>query len=509
VSSTARSATYEVGQGKRYRSLDAVPWLTLGPGDTVRIHWRNEPYREKVQLACRGTAQRPIRIVGVAGPKGQLPVIDGLDATTCRQSDYRYAPTQERGVIIVTPDSRKRWGYKPGFIEIQGLEVRGAYRGEDTSPNSFKDSRRATRAYAFNAAAIFVERGEHITVRGCTITGSGNGLFVASGDSEEVQSRDILVEGCSIHGNGNPGRDREHNVYTEAIGITFQFNRLGRLRPKALGGNLKDRSAGTVVRCNWIEGGARLLDLVEPQDSHKLATRAPGFSTTFVYGNVLLCGQQDATNLVHYGGDNGNTTIYRKGMLYFYHNTVVIEADRRRHWRTIVLQLETNDEKADVRNNILFRRAATPGETPTELSLMNQFGVATFGVNWVSPGWLTSYSGRPLKGKLSGTGRFLGDRNNDPGFVSLAQSDLRLLRTSPCINKGETLPGAVTKQHSPNRQYKPHQAGEARKVTGAIDLGAFEFSGRAGKTTKPALSLVYRAPSSPRAARSPQNQSFR
>src|SRR5262249_21815821 len=152
-----------------------------------------------------------------------------------------------------------------------------------------------------NAAAIFVERGEHVTVRGCVLTDSAYGLFVASADTEEVVSRDILVETSWIYGNGAVGTDRRHNVYTEAIGIVFQSNRFGPPRAGAKGNQIKDRSAGTVVRYNWIEGGAHLLDLVEPEESTPMTTKAAGYHQTFVYGNVLISGDDDGSTLVHYG----------------------------------------------------------------------------------------------------------------------------------------------------------------------------------------------------------------
>src|SRR5689334_1806853 len=40
---------YEVGEGGgQIASLDLVPWESLGPGDTVRIHHRTDPYRGKL-----------------------------------------------------------------------------------------------------------------------------------------------------------------------------------------------------------------------------------------------------------------------------------------------------------------------------------------------------------------------------------------------------------------------------------------------------------------------------
>lgn len=47
----------------------------------------------------------------------------------------------------------------------------------------------------------------------------------------------------------------KHNSYTESQGIVFEFNHYGPLRAGCPGNNLKDRSTGTVIRYNWIEGG--------------------------------------------------------------------------------------------------------------------------------------------------------------------------------------------------------------------------------------------------------------
>src|SRR4029079_19221338 len=144
----------------------------------------------------------------------------------------------------------------------------------------------------------------------------GNGFFCAS------QTSDLLVEGCRIDDNGNSGSIFEHNNYTEALGITFQYNWFGHLKSGAGGNNLKDRSAGCVVRYNWIEGGNRQLDLVE--SDYPELTGDPRYHETFVYGNVLLeTGDDGNSQVVHYGGDGGATETYRKGTLHLYANTVV------------------------------------------------------------------------------------------------------------------------------------------------------------------------------------------
>ena len=185
--------------------------------------------------------------------------------------------------------------------------------------------------------------------RGCTTPATA----CSSARPSPNISRDILIEGNAIYDNGIVGSLFEHNAYTEALGITYQYNYFGPTKAGAGGNNLKDRSAGLVVRQNWIEGGNRQLDLVET-DSLTIQNSA-AYRTTFVYGNVLV--ETDGSGnrqIAHYGGDNGTTSKYRKGTLYFYNNTMV----SYRTDRTTLFRLSTNEERADVRNNIFYVTAA-------------------------------------------------------------------------------------------------------------------------------------------------------
>jgi len=49
-------------------------------------------------------------------------------------------------------------------------------------------------------------------------------------------TKDLLVEGCDLYDNGIENSLYQHNVYTEALGITFRYNRLGPLRAGGDGG---------------------------------------------------------------------------------------------------------------------------------------------------------------------------------------------------------------------------------------------------------------------------------
>jgi hypothetical protein len=470
----ARGTVYEVGPGRTYASIGAVPWERLGAGDRVRIHARTAPYREKILLSNAGTAAAPISVCGVGDAQGRRPVIDGKQATTRPGMRSLFQATQRRGVITVTLDQSDSWGQKPQYVIIEGLEVRGANTG-----STFTDDAGNTAPYPDNAAGIYVERGEHITIRNCLITKNGNGVFVASGDSEAVLSRNILVEGNTFIANSVVGRDREHHSYIEAAGVVYQYNRYRNTRAGAFGGALKDRSAGTVIRYNWIEGGARALDLVEAEDSFRMVGRLPAYRSTWVYGNIINLRGEDSASTVHYGGDSGVFATYRKGTLYFYHNTVVYRVDRSERYHATIFDIETNDETAEIWNNVFHVQRETVGADPTFLFMARGAGVHHFGVNLVSPGiddvrnpaaW-----GETFEGTITGWNRRIASPGNNPGFTNLATDHFRPLRSSAAVDSGTPAPVHVPANRTVTRQYRRHLGTESRPVNGATrDLGAFE-----------------------------------
>jgi len=445
----ASAATYEVGPGKPYATPSAVPWESLQPGDLVLIHWRSTPYKDKWVICRQGTAALPIVVRGVPGPAGERPVIDGNGAVTRQQLDYW---GEQRAVIKIGGSSIPA-DLMPRYIAIEGLEIRSA-----RPPYAFTDDSGNAGSYVNNAAAIWIEKGEQITLRGNVLHDSGNGLFVSS--AEPNISRGIVVDGNDIHSNGNNASLYEHNTYTEALGITYQFNRFGPLRAGALGNNLKDRSAGLVVRYNWIEGGNRQLDLVET-DSGTIQDD-PSYRTTQVYGNVLIEPANEGNRqIVHYGGDNGTTSKYRKGTMLFYQNTVV----STRTDRTTLFRLSTNDESADARNNI-FYPAAHAGPN---LQLLDATGILSISHNWFKPGYITALGG--LQGVVNDDGTSI--LGNTPGFIAEASQDFRLSQTSDAVNEGSALAGGAQPVVS---EYVKHLGSQPRPNDGVSDLGAFEMS---------------------------------
>ncbi len=440
---TGMARVYEVGPGHALAEIEEVPWESLEPGDTVLIHAREEPYRSKWVICRRGTAERPIVVRGVAGPDGRLPVVDGRDAVTRPELNYWNEP---RGIIKIGGANRPE-DTTPAFIVVENLEIRSA-----RPPYRFT-GRDGVTAYAKNAAAIFVEKGDDLTIRGCVLHDCGNGLFTASA------SQRVTIEHCWIYDNGIEDSIYEHNNYTNSQGIVFQFNHFGPLRDGCPGNNLKDRSTDLVVRYNWIEGGNRALDLVE--GAHGREPRGAE-SPTFVYGNVLVKLDERGNNqVVHYGGDSGREDRYRRGVLHFYHNTVV----SYRPGNTTLLRLSTNEQRVECRNNLVFVTA--PGH---HLALLAGAGRAELDTNWFNAGWRPSHTA--LAGDIRGEQTTLAGTR--PGLADVEGGDFRLVPGSPAIGAAAALPPAIPEDYRPRFLYVPHRQRADRTVQPASNLGALE-----------------------------------
>jgi hypothetical protein len=448
---SALTATYEVGVGKTFSNIGDVPWENMKAGDQVLIYWRQQPYKEKWVIAVQGTEQQPFLVRGVPNQNGELPVIDGRDATTSSQINFW---NENRGVVKIGGANQPAVD-TPTWIVLENLDIRSG-----RPPYTFT-GRNGLTDYGSNAASLYVENGQNVIIRNCVFHDSGNGLFVSHA------SRNILVEGCWIYDNGIENSIYEHNTYTAAIGMIYQFNYLGPLRQNCLGNNLKDRSAGTVVRYNWIESGNRQLDLVDAEDSLDLVND-PSYRKTFVYGNILI--EPDGagnSQILHYGGDSGDTAIYRKGTLYFYNNTVI----STRTGNTTLMRLSTNEETCDCRNNIVYVTSSG-----SRLALLDASGILHLNNNWLKTGWTGSHSG--LTGIIYNEGGMVNATN--PGFVNEASQDYHLNNTSVCIDAGTLL---RPEANDLSRQYVKHRTSEPRPSSGPLDIGAFEF--KSADTTPP------------------------
>jgi hypothetical protein len=170
---------------------------------------------------------------------------------------------------------------------------------------------------------------------------------------------------------------------------------------------------------------------------------------------------------VHYGGDSGTTSAYRKGTLYFFNNTIV----STRTDRNTIFRLSSNDERADARNNIIY--TTLPG---SELSLVDETGVLDLSRNWIKPGWRISFS--TFQGTVNNDGTMV--EGVSPGFVNEAGQDFHLTSQSAAVNAGGNLHSAVLSANNLLRQYIKHFSSETRPSAQPFDIGAFEFGASGG-----------------------------
>lgn len=437
---------YDVGPGQPYAEPSEVPWEDLTSSTLVRIHYRDTPYRSKFVISTTGTPANPMVVMGISD-NGRLPVISGDNAVT-RTSMYYL--NEKRSVVKVGNYTGPDDTDQPAYVYIQGLDIRSG-----RPSYTFTDRHGATQQYLNNAAAIHIEEGDHVSVIGCELHDSGNGLFSTH------LANDILVRSNHIYDNGIEGRYYEHNSYTGSKGIIFEYNHYGPLRTGCDGNNLKDRSSGTVIRYNWIESGNRQLDLVETD--YFEVFNDPAYNATFVYGNVLV--EPDGagnSQILHYGGDGGDTAMYRQGTLYFYHNTVV----STRSGNTTLMRLSTNQVQARLNNNLLFSTAGG-----SYLAITSGNGQTILKDNWISSGWRNTHeSGLDPGATVTDLGNVAG---TDPQFENINTQDFHLRAASPASGAGGSLP-AATSQYPVKFQYVKHQGGEERPTGNTSDIGAFQ-----------------------------------
>ncbi len=524
---------YPIGPGQTYTSIHDIPWGNLQPGDTVRIHYRSTPYREKILIRSKGTETNPIRICGVPGPNGERPIIDGdgavNDPDDAGTTGYGgYAPMQGLGLIMIY---ERDYYDKAKNIIIDGLHIRNArdqFQFTDVSGNQ--------QTYPSGAACIRVQSGDNITIRNNEIENCSNGIFTMSQGRDDPGNpsqsndngltRNLLIEGNYIHNNGQPGSYREHGIYAQAVGVTYQYNRFGPNFAGSEGTTLKERAAGSVIRYNWFDSGsARSLDLVEVEDAKTWyiaeqylnflgctdANNCPNlnqtrwnqvqnyenmYRETFVYGNFFnhIGSQTQAGSLVHYGWDN-DINIAREGKLYFYNNNISIQQDQSDSWRFRLFDMRndyggtpTSKETIEVFNNIIYNRSETNGATISFFCMSQSGGTINFGKNWISnydqqANISGCYGGSRVPPTLNGLSNLI-DGTNAPAPMDV---NLQTINTPLVLNQAQSLPSAVS-SYQPTLEYLRHNNLQNR--INLNDLGAMAVSSGGGDTIAPIIILT-------------------
>lgn len=522
---TGTGTTYNVTSEAE---MDAVPWSTLGAGDTVRIY--PGTYYKQLLISTSGTATQPIRICGVPDGSGNLPEINGANATAKAGSQYGtgLGDIQMYGGITIYNYGAAYYGSTPpNHIIIEGLKITGF-----NQDNTFTDLYTGlVTSYNKAAAAIRVQRGGNIVIRGNDITNNGNGLFTMAKNGIESQiTRNLLVEGNYIHGNGVSGSYLEHQSYLQAFGLVVQGNYYDANLSGASGGQLKTRSVQQFVRYNFFKPAARMIDLVEEQDDLPLvfpwygldAGELPYTSTSdvvanyeayqnqYIYGNILNNSGATATSwMVHAAADTSSQDYNYGGIVHFYHNTIYNSVPSNVAYRSglfdfgpyqTAISTHTIWPTARMTNNAIYLdTTVSPSLT---IFFLNRYQAdrVILDKNWFSTAWGTgSATGGDGTGISTGAGDGGAAATWQGGTLSTQVSGMANIVTgstlpfsattyvpvssSPLASAAASLSGLMAAQ-PPMMQYDPSTYLMSVRPT-TVDIGAVAYDGAPPDTTPP------------------------
>lgn len=347
---------YEVGAEKQYTTIQSTPAAnTLVPGSIIRI-WNTDTtgqnpsiYNEYYQIHNTGSATQPMIVCGVPDSQGNLPIIDGSNATGQAGTSI-YAAGY--GIISVWGGgygNGSPYGYwqsgsaGPSYVSITGLHL------EHGSPiyNFTPPGGGAETPYGDGSACLSIRSGSYIDLSGNDLDTCSNSIFTAENANSAWASitQDITIMGNHIHGSGIANDFLDHQVYLQSFYLLLQGNLIDNYLSTAQGCDVKWRGVEGIFRYNYIaSGAARVFDMVDNQDAGTYIDLGAylGWATLyydgdtagasmitayqesaqkdFVYGNLIF--GSSAQYAIHYAEDHDSGMADRIGTLYFYNNTM-------------------------------------------------------------------------------------------------------------------------------------------------------------------------------------------
>ena len=471
-------ATYEVGPGKPYADPLNLPWTQLADGDTIKVYYSPEPYRRFMFVGWSN-----FTIECVRSEDGKRPIFDADGAIGTKKVSFM---NWDRGLF------RVNWSDSPPTrllenVTIRGCEIRNVWR--DKSPQTgvlnkgFAGEDRPNGQYQpwpDNGAGIQATWVKNIVIEDNYIHDSKIGVAIFGAGTN-------ISSNCTIRNNQfeNLGRDdsQSHVTYTECVGESIYNNHSK--QPPGWSSVFKSRGICTKIYNNWIDGGDRVVDLV---DSLLLRTTYPTSCPDIVANNYITRENAiDNDAYIHFGGDGKDLAGYRT-QLYVLNNTI----DTNRTLGNILVRTSAWTQTVVVLNNVFqWRRMARYGFLLGDWNEYRKTGPngerskISYGSNWFQKGScpdpVSIYFLCGLVGPLDVTdlgkniwSKSTGDEDKPPSNGPGWDSNYYPTATSPLLDGGVTpaLPGV------------DWTFGGTRTIVGkAIDIGAFE----AGTSDRPGI----------------------
>jgi hypothetical protein len=356
---------YEVGAGKQYPTLSSTPAAnTLAPGSIIRI-WNTDTtgmnpstYHEYYQVAASGTPTQPMILCGMPDALGNLPVIDGSNATG-QAGISTGGAAAGAGIISLWGggfNNGTPYGYwqngsaGPSYATVTGLHiVHGTPDYNYTPPGGG-----AATPYETFTSCLNIRSGSYIDLGGNNMDTCGLGVFTAdNGNNGWVSITQLVtITGNHVQNAGISQQFGEHEAYVQSWYALVQGNLWDNYNKQAFGSAIKWRGVEGIFRYNNVASGAqRLFDLVEVQDAtpyvsfegylsfpgdtncdnsfyclgdkagaNIVAAYQESLQKDFIYGNEMF--GLSSLQQVHYLADGGSGMEDRNGTLYFFSNTL-------------------------------------------------------------------------------------------------------------------------------------------------------------------------------------------
>ena len=353
---------YEVGPGQAYANPDAPGNFNdptaYPPGSMLKIHNSDTTgqsptvYPYFIEIAATGQPGQPIVVCGVPDSVGNLPIIDGNNATTAQtwvswSVPYGGAGPGNNLISVFYPHDNVSNLNAPHLhdIVIAGLHVRNARAGLPYTGSATNQT--AAETWGQEVQCISLKQGRDINIASNMVENCEMGIQTSNNDASGpgVISSWVAVQGNYLLHNGSATDLLSHDNYLQTRGLVYQFNHDDTSVAGAQGTKFKWRGQELVMRYNFIGSGAqRDLDLVDDEDDadivsfnsaiqggppgspavtmNQIAAEQEANRKDFVYGNTLV--NAAGCNNVHFGNDHAYDTLQnRTGKLYYWNNTMM------------------------------------------------------------------------------------------------------------------------------------------------------------------------------------------
>jgi len=473
---------YEVGPGKQYADPVALPWTEFKDGDAIKVYWREEPYRNLFFIGWSDFS-----LIGVPGPNGQKPIIDGDGAVAVTRGINYY--NQDRGLVRIGESAVPKIKYLENIL-VEGFEFRNAWRTNATPEKPAnkgyhgQDTPNVNQGWADNASGVQATGVKNITIRNNVFHEMKIGVQINSSYPSRI-STNCVVENNEFFTIGSD--DQSHVLYLECDREKIRNNKV--TQPPGWSSTFKSRGICTEIVNNWIKAGDRAVDLV---DSFNMRNTFGQTCPDIIANNYITRENANDNNAyIHFGGDSANLDGYRKNILYVLNNTI----DTNRTLGNVLVRTSSWDQKVIVQNNVFqWRRMARYGFIIGDWNDYRKTGPdgqrskVAYGNNWFQKGSCpdpgSAYFLCGLPGPLDMTdlggniwSASTGVENGPPSTGPKWDADYVPLYNSPLLDGG-LMPAYEGVDWS--------FGGTREVVNGKIDIGAYEY----GSTRRPGIQTV-------------------